>query len=248
MILSGKKAVVTGASRGIGRATAIALAREGAEVVVNYVSNRTAALEVEKEIKDAGGRAYLVQADVSVQSGADALFREVDARFDRLDILVNNAAIAHLAPLEKTTLDIWNRVVQTNLTSILLCTQAAAERMIPKEYGRIVNISSIGGITGIEIDPAYAAAKAGVIGLTKSTARSLGRHNITVNVICPGFTETDMSSTLPSGARTWTIEEAALHRIGTPQDVADVILFFASDLSRYVTGQTLLVDGGTAIF
>jgi 3-oxoacyl-[acyl-carrier protein] reductase len=248
MILAGKKAVVTGASRGIGRATAIALAREGAEVIVNYVSNRTAALEAEKEIKDAGGKVHLVQADVSVQSGVDTLFHEVDARLGRLDILVNNAAIAHLAPLDKTTIEIWNRVVQTNLTSILLCIQAAAQRMIPQNYGRIVNISSIGGVTGIEIDPAYAAAKAGVIGLTKSTARSLGRHNITVNVICPGFTETDMSSGLPKEARSWTIEEAALHRIGTPQDVADVILFFTSDLSRFVTGQTLLVDGGTAIF
>jgi 3-oxoacyl-[acyl-carrier protein] reductase len=247
MNLTGKKALVTGASRGIGRATAIALAREGAEVIVNYISNQTAALEVEKEITRSGGLAHLVRADVSVQSGVDALFRAVDTYLGGLDILVNNAAIAHLASLGQATVEIWNRILQADLTSTFLCTQAAALRMIPKKYGRIVNISSIGGVTGIEIDPSYASAKAGVIGLTKSTARALGRHNITVNVICPGLIETDMSSMLPEEAKAWTIQEAALHRIGAPEDVADAILFFASDLSRHVTGQTLLVDGGTSI-
>ncbi len=247
MDFNGKKALVTGASRGIGRATAIALAREGADVVVNYAKSRTAAMEVKAAIEGFGKRALVVQADVSLQSGVDVLFKEIDEQFGGLDILVNNAAISELAPLEQSTVEIWDRVLQADLRSAFLCTQAAALRMIPKKYGRIVNISSIGGVLGIELDPAYAAAKAGVLGLTKSTARALGRHNITVNCICPGLIVTDMSNTLPDEARTWTIQEAALHRLGEPEDVADAILFFASDYARHVTGQTLLVDGGTAM-
>ncbi len=247
MDLSGKVALVTGASRGIGRATALALAREGADVIVNYIRSRAAAIEVKETIEGRGRRAIAVQADVSIPTEVEGLFREIDRHFGRLDILVNNAAISHIAPLDQAAADVWNRVIQADLTSAFLCTQAAAFRMIPKRYGRIVNISSIGGVLGMEIDPAYSAAKAGVLGLTRSTARALGRHNITVNAICPGFIETEMSSTLPGEARTWTIQESALHRIGATEDVADAILFFASDYSRHVTGQTLLMDGGVAM-
>jgi 3-oxoacyl-[acyl-carrier protein] reductase len=247
MDLSGRTALVTGSSRGIGRATAIALAREGADVIVNYVRNQAAAMEVKEAIEGHGRHAMAVQADVSIPSEVEALFKEIDTHFGRLDILVNNAAISHIALLEETTVNLWNNVIQGDLTSAFLCTQAAALRMIPKKYGRIVNISSIGGVLGMEIDPAYSAAKSGLLGLTRSTARSLGRHNITVNAVCPGLVETDMSSILPEEVRPWTIQESALHRIGVAEDVADAILFFASDYSRHVTGQTLLVDGGVAM-
>jgi 3-oxoacyl-[acyl-carrier protein] reductase len=247
MDLSGKRALVTGASRGIGRATAIALAREGADVMVNYFRSRAAAMEVKEAIEGYGRRAVVVQADVSVPSEVERLFREIDTHFGGLDILINNAAISHIATLEQSTEESWNAVLQGDLTSMFLCTQAAAVRMIPKRYGRIVNISSIGGVLGIEIDPAYGAAKAGVLGFTKSIARALGRHDITVNAVCPGYIETDMSAALPDQARAWSIQESALHRLGVPEDVADAIVFFASDYSRHITGQTILVDGGVAM-
>jgi 3-oxoacyl-[acyl-carrier protein] reductase len=247
MELRGKIALVTGASRGIGRATAIALGRAGAEVIVNYHQNSKAAAEVVEVIEAVGGEAMAVQADVFSPAGVAAVFSQIEESFGKLDILVNNAAVAHLAPLDVVTLELWNKVVSADLTGPFLCIQAAARLMIPKKYGRIVNISSIGAIHGIEVDPAYAAAKAGLLGLTRSTARALGRHNITVNCVCPGLIETDMSSHLPHEARTYAIGESALHRIGVPEDVADVILFFASDYSRHVTGQTILADGGVAM-
>ncbi len=247
MDLSGKRALVTGASRGIGRATAIALAREGADVMVNYFRSRAAAMEVKEAIEGHGRRAVVVQADVSVSADVEALFREVDKHFGGLDILINNAAISHIATLEDSTEKSWNETLQGDLTSMFLCTKAAAARMIPKKYGRIVNISSIGGVIGIDIDPAYGAAKAGVLGFTKSIAKALGRHNITVNAVCPGYIETDMSAVLPDFARAWNLQESALQRIGVPEDVADAIVFFASDYSRHITGQTILVDGGVAM-
>jgi 3-oxoacyl-[acyl-carrier protein] reductase len=247
MDFSGRVAMVTGGGRGIGRATALALARAGADVIVNYVQNENAAMEVVKGVRAFGRRSVMVRADVGNPSDVERLFDEADRAFDRLDILINNAAIGTLKPLEKIAPDFWDSVLRVDLTGPFLCTQAAARRMIPRKYGRIVNVSSIGGVLGIGMDPPYSAAKAGLLGLTKSTARYLGPHNITVNTVSPGPTETELSAKLPEEMRVNVAKSSALGRMGTPEDVADAILFFASDYSRHVTGQMILVDGGIAM-
>jgi 3-oxoacyl-[acyl-carrier protein] reductase len=169
----------------------------------------------------------------------------LDRVFGKLDILINNAGLGIPKPLEEITLEFWDNILDIDLTGPFLCTQAAAQRMIPRKYGRIVNISSIGGVRGMDIDPAYTAAKAGLLGLTKSTARYLGKHNITVNSVCPGPTDTDLPRQhLPAEMRLAVAKSSALGREAAPEDVADAILFFASDFSRHVTGQMILVDGG----
>jgi 3-oxoacyl-[acyl-carrier protein] reductase len=225
----------------------VALARSGADVCVNYLRNRDAAAEVVDVIKGLGRRAIAVQADVGDESAVEALFAESDERLGKLDILINNAGTGTITPLEKVTVDFWNDILRTDLTGPFLCTRAAARRMVPRGYGRIVNVSSIGGVLGIAIDPAYSAAKAGLLGFTKSAARYLGRHNITVNSVCPGPTDTDLNRTLPEEMRIGVAKASALGREGTPEDVADAILFFASDYSRHVTGQMILVDGGISM-
>ncbi len=247
MDLSGKVALVTGGSRGIGRATALALARAGADVIVNYVRNREAAAGVVQGIEALGRRAIAVQANVGDPSEVNALFARVDEAFGSLSILINNAGTGTITPLEEVTVDFWNHILQTDLTGPFLCTQAAARLMVPRRYGRIVNVSSIGGVLGMGVDPAYTAAKAGLLGFTKSAARYLGKHNITVNSVCPGPTDTDLNRTLPEEMRAGVASASALGRMGTPEDVADAILFFASDYSRHVTGQMILVDGGISM-
>jgi 3-oxoacyl-[acyl-carrier protein] reductase len=244
MDFTGKVALVTGAGRGIGRATALALAKKGADVVVNYLHNDEAAGEVVAQIDALGRRALAVQADVGDPDQVGELFAQSDRMFDRLDILVNNAGTGTLKPLDEISVDFWNDILRIDLTGPFLCTQAAARRMIPKKYGRIVNVSSIGGVRGIGDDPAYTAAKSGLNGFTKSMARHLGKHNIIVNTVAPGPTDTDLNRTLPQGMREGIAKASALGRMGTPEDVADAILFFASDYARQVTGQLILVDGG----
>lgn len=244
MDLSGKVALVTGGGRGIGRATALALARAGADVVVNYVRNHEAAMEVVQGIEALGKRAVAVQANVGVPSEVEALFGRADEAFGALSILINNAGTGTLKPLEEVTVDFWNQMLQIDLTGPFLCTQAAVRRMVPRRYGRIVNVSSIGAVVGIGLDAPYTAAKAGLLGFTKSSARYLGRHNITVNSVCPGPTDTDLGRALPEEMRTGVANRSATGRISTPEEVADAILFFASDYCRQVTGQTILVDGG----
>ena len=245
MDFTGKVALVTGGARGIGRATALALARAGADVLVNYLQNHDAAAEVSEMIQSLGRKSVVVQANVGSQSEVEAMFAQLDKAFGKLDILVNNAGTGIPKPLEEITLDFWNSILQVDLTGTFLCTQAAAKRMIPRKYGRIVNVSSIAGVRGMEIDPAYTAAKAGVLGFTKSIARYLGKYNITVNSICPGSIDTDLPRQfLPEEIRVGVAKSSALGRIGQPEEVADAILFFASDYSRYVTGQMILVDGG----
>jgi 3-oxoacyl-[acyl-carrier protein] reductase len=251
MDLSGKVALVTGGTRGIGRATALALARAGANVVVNGLQNPDAQAEVVEMIERLGRKSIYVRADVGNRSDVEALFRELDRVFGKLDILVNNAGMGGaLTPLEEITDDFWSSIFHVNLTGPFLCTQAAARRMISKEYGRIVNVSSIAAVQGLAMHPTYSAAKAGLLGFTKSTARYLGKYNITVNAVSPGPTDTE----LPEGQLAWrqklreeTARSSALGRVGTPEEVADTILFFASDYSRHVTGQMLLVDGGIAM-
>jgi 3-oxoacyl-[acyl-carrier protein] reductase len=195
-------------------------------------------------IEALGRKAVAVQGNVGNESEVAAMFEQLDRVFGKIDILINNAGTGKLISLEDMTLDFWNTILQVDLTGPFLCTQAAAARMIPIKYGRIVNISSIGGVRGIPLDPSYTAAKAGLLGFTKSTARYLGKHNITVNALCPGPIDTELSRNLPKEMREHSVKSSALGRMGTPKDVADAILFFASDYSRHVTGQMILVDGG----
>jgi 3-oxoacyl-[acyl-carrier protein] reductase len=245
MDFTGKVALVTGGARGIGRETSLALARAGADVLVNYLQNRDAAAQVVERIQGMGRKSVAVQANVGKQSEIEAMFEQLDKVFGKLDILINNAGIGVPIPLEEITLDFWDNILQVDLTGPLLCTQAAAKRMIPRKYGRIVNVSSIAGVNGMDIDPAYSAAKAGLLGFTKSMARYLGKHNITVNSVCPGPTDTELPRKhLPEEKRTAIAKASALGRMGKPEEVADAILFFASDYSRQVTGQMILVDGG----
>jgi 3-oxoacyl-[acyl-carrier protein] reductase len=245
MDFSGKVALVTGGGRGIGRATAIALARGGADVVVNYLQNAEAAAGTVELIRGLGRKALAIAANVGKRPEVERLFQEMDASFPRIDILINNAGTGALVPLESITTEFWDSVLQVDLTGPFLCTQAAALRMIPHKYGRIVNISSIAGINGMDVDPTYTAAKAGLLGFTKSAARYLGKHNITVNSVCPGPTDTELSrKEIPEAVRARVAKSSALGRMGTPEEVADAILFFASDYSRHVTGQTVVVDGG----
>jgi len=245
MDFTGKVALVTGGGRGIGRATALALAKAGADVLVNCLQNRAAAAQVVEMIQSFGRRSVAVQADVGKRPEVETLFEQLDKVFGKLDILVNNAGTGIPKPLEEITPDFWESILQVDLTGPFLCTQAAAQRMIPRKYGRIVNVSSIAGVRGMDIDPAYTAAKAGLLGFTKSVARYLGKYNITVNSVCPGPTDTDLPRKhLPEEMRTGVAKTSALGRVGKPEDVADAILFFASDYSRQVTGQMILVDGG----
>jgi 3-oxoacyl-[acyl-carrier protein] reductase len=245
MDFSGKVALVTGGGRGIGHATALALARGGADVVVNYLQNSEAAAHTVELIRRLGRKALAVAANVGQHKEVERLFEEIDANFSRIDILINNAGTGALKPLEAVSPEFWDHVLQVDLTGPFLCTQAAARRMIPNNYGRIVNISSIAGINGMDVDPTYTAAKAGLLGFTKSAARYLGKHNITVNSVCPGPTDTELSrKEIPEEVRARVARSSALRRMGTPEDVADAILFFASDFSRHVTGQTVAVDGG----
>jgi 3-oxoacyl-[acyl-carrier protein] reductase len=243
----GKVALVTGGGRGIGRATALALARGGADVLVNYLENHKAANDVVKEIQAMGRKAVAAQANVGNQSEVTAMFQQLDQALGPIDILINNAGTGVPIPLEEIGIDFWNNILKVDLTGAFLCAQAAAARMIPRKYGRIVNVSSIGGVQGIAIDPAYSAAKAGLLGFTKSIARGLGKHNITVNAVSPGPIDTELNRKLPEEMRQRVADSSALGHIGQPEDVADAILFFASDYSRHVTGQMILVDGGIAM-
>lgn len=244
MNFKNKVAIITGASRGIGRATALAMAKRGADILVNYYRSDQAAHEVADEITAMGRKAIAVHADIGDPHDIDLMFQEFDEHFDRLDVLVNNAGDAHLIPLENLTVDIWDDIMSLDLRGPFLCAKAAAKRMVPRKYGRIVNISSIAMTRGMEDDPAYAAAKSGMHGFTKSIARYLGKHNITVNTVAPGPIDTELAKKIPDEIRKAVAASSPLGKEGTPEDVADAILFFASDLSRHVTGQYILVDGG----
>jgi 3-oxoacyl-[acyl-carrier protein] reductase len=254
MRFDGKVAVVTGASRGIGRAAALAFAREGCTVVVNYNRNQQKARDVVDAIKAVKSRAIAVRCDVSVRSEVDLMFKTVVDEFGKVDILVNNAGIAIMAPILETTDDVWDRTLNTNLKSVLLCTQVVARHMMQRKYGKIVNISSNSGF-GIARwgETAYAASKAGVIQLTKSAALELGQYGINVNCVAPGSIDSEMlRGDLTEEKYAELIEGrkkiSSLGAIGKPEDVANAVLFFASDDSRFITGKTLLVDGGRRDF
>ena len=244
MLLDGKTALVTGASRGIGRAIAIRLASEGAAVAINYAGNVKAAEEVKAVIEAAGGRAMLVQADVADSTAVDAMIKAVIEAFGQIDILVNNAGITRDGLLMRMKEEDWDAVINTNLKGIFHCTKAVSKLMMKKRYGRIVNMASVVGLIGNAGQSNYAAAKAGVIGFSKSMARELASRGITVNMVAPGFIDTDMTAVLPDKVREAMVADIPLGKIGTPENVADAVVFLVSDQAPYITGQTINVDGG----
>jgi len=242
--LEGKSALVTGASRGIGAGIAKRLAAEGAAVAVNYSGSKAAADAVVTEIEAAGGRAVALQADVSDPAACTALVEAAIEHFGALDIVVNNAGIARDGLMVRMSDEDWSAVISTNLSSVFSITRAVARPFMKQRSGCIINITSVIGLVGNAGQANYAAAKAGVIGLTKSAARELAPRGVRVNAIAPGFIATDMTDELPEAVREAAKHQIALREFGTVEDIASAVAFFASDDARYVTGQTLAVDGG----
>ena len=243
-MLEGRAAVVTGASRGIGRAIATQLARLGAGVVINYRTNAEAAAQVVEEITAAGGTAEAVEADVARAEAVEALFRGALARFGRCDILVNNAGIIRDNLLLRLEAADFDAVLETNLKGAFLCARAALKPMLRQRFGRIVNLSSVVGLHGNAGQTNYAAAKAGLIGLTRSLAKEVGSRQITVNAVAPGFIETDITAHLGDATRTALLERIPLGRLGTVEDVAGLVGFLCTPAAGYITGQVIAVDGG----
>lgn len=241
-LLTGKVAIVTGASRGIGRAIALQLAEIGAKVVVNYANSSGAADELVAQIASTGGEAIAVQADVSKAEQMDALFSTVMAQWGRVDILVNNAGITRDTLLLRMKPEDWQAVIDTNLTGVFLATRLASKIMLKQKSGRIINIASVAGQMGNPGQANYSAAKAGVIGFTKTVAKELATRGITVNAVAPGFIATDMTNDLKVEG---ILQYIPLGRYGQPEEVAGMVRFLASDAAAaYITGQTFNVDGG----
>ncbi|MFT9599202.1 3-oxoacyl-[acyl-carrier-protein] reductase [Mesobacillus sp.] len=244
MRLEGKVALVTGASRGIGREIAFELAREGASVAVNYAGSESKALEVVEEIKAMGRDAFAIQADVSNSESVTDMTKETIERFGKIDILVNNAGITKDNLLMRMKESEWDDVININLKGVFLCTKAVTRQMMKQRSGRIINISSIVGVSGNPGQANYVAAKSGVIGLTKTSAKELSSRGITVNAVAPGFITTDMTDKLNEDVKTEMLKQIPLARFGEPKDIARTVIFLASEDSAYMTGQTLHVDGG----
>jgi acetoacetyl-CoA reductase/3-oxoacyl-[acyl-carrier protein] reductase len=241
--LNGKTALVTGASRGIGRAIAIELAREGARVAVNYQSNDAKAQEVLDEIAKFGGSAMLAKANVGVPQEARAMVQRVADEFNHLDILVNNAGITRDAMLRKMTDENWLEVIQTNLNACFYCTSAVIPVMTAQSYGRIVNISSLNGQVAAVGQANYSASKGGIIAFTRTAAMELARSGITVNVVAPGYTETDMFAKVPDDIQIQIKSKIPLSRFAQPEEIAKAVIFLVAD-GDYITGQQINVNGG----
>lgn len=240
--LDGQTALVTGGGRGIGRAIAIALAEAGAQVVVNYANSASAADAVVEQITAAGGSAYALKANVSIEAEVDGLIKTVLERSGRIDVLVNNAGITRDGLLMRMKTDDWQSVIELNLSGVFLCSRAVARPMLKQKSGRIINITSVVGLIGNAGQANYAAAKAGVIGLTRSTAKELASRGITVNAVAPGFIATDMTKDLNAEL---ILKDIPLGTFGTQEQVAGAVRFLAADpAAAYITGQVLQVDGG----
>lgn len=244
MLLKGKNALVTGSSRGIGRAIALELGRLGANVAVNYAGNEAKAQEVVDELEKMGVQAIKIQADVTDEEAVKKMVKEVIQTFGSLEILVNNAGITRDNLLMRMKEEEFDEVIDTNLKGAFLCTKAVVRQMMRQKYGRIINIASIVGISGNPGQANYVAAKAGLIGLTKSNAKELASRNILVNAVAPGFITTDMTDELSDEQKEAIFRLIPLERFGEPEDVANVVGFLASDKAKYITGQTIHVDGG----
>ncbi|MFC2950143.1 3-oxoacyl-[acyl-carrier-protein] reductase [Virgibacillus sediminis] len=243
-MLNGKNALVTGASRGIGRAIALELAGKGANVAINYAGNEAKAQEVAQEVENLGGRALTIQADVADESEVKEMVKQVTKEFGSLDILINNAGITRDNLLMRMKEDEFDQVINTNLKGVFVCTKAVTRQMMKQKAGKIVNVASIVGVSGNPGQANYVAAKAGVIGFTKSTAKELASRNILVNAVAPGFITTDMTDKLSEDQKEEMLPMIPLRRLGTPQNVADVVRFLVSDDAEYITGQTIHIDGG----
>jgi 3-oxoacyl-[acyl-carrier protein] reductase len=243
-MLDGKVVLVTGGSRGIGRAIALKMAKHGANVAINYAGNANAANEVAALIQGLGKESLTLRADVANASEVNAMVDQVVDKFGKIDILVNNAGITRDNLLLRMKDEEWDEVIDTNLKGVFHCIKAVARPMMKQRAGRIINIASVVAAMGNAGQANYTAAKAGVIGLTKTAARELAPRNITVNAIAPGFIETDMTAVLPEDVKEKLKAQIPLSRFGQPDDVAELAVFLASDGAAYITGQTIFVDGG----
>lgn len=242
--LTGRAALITGSSRGIGRAIALQLARQGASIAVNYLSNEDAAKEVQETIRSYEGQAVIVQGDVSDPGQAERVVDTAQESFGRLDILVNNAGFNRDTLLLRMSVQDWDEVMSTNLRAAFLCTKAALRHMLKQRSGRVINIGSVSGIAGNAGQANYAAAKAGLVGFTKAVAREMGSRGITCNIVVPGLVQTELTEHIPKQVRDMAMERIFVGRLGTPDDVAASVAFLASDGASYISGQSLVVDGG----
>ncbi len=247
MMLKDKVAVVTGGSRGIGRAIALTLGREGAKVLINYRGNESAALETLEELKKGGGEGEIFKADVSVEEEVEKMFNFVLEKWGRLDILVNNAGVTRDNLLIRMKPEEWDQVLDINLKGVFLCTKAAVRIMLKQRSGKIINISFVIGLRGNIGQANYSAAKAGIIGFSKSVAKEVASRGINVNVVAPGFITTDMTEVLSEEMKKKALEAIPLGRFGSPQDVANAVKFLVSEDANYITGVVLTVDGGLSI-
>ena len=244
MILKKKNALVTGGSRGIGRATAIELSKEGANVIITYNSNEEKAKEVIKEIEKNGVKGLAIKADVSSEEDVKSMMKTIKSQFDSIDVWVNNAGVTKDNLLIRMKSEDWDKVINTNLKGVYLCTKAVVRGMMKKRHGKIVNIASVVGISGNAGQGNYSASKAGVIGFTKSIAKELGSRGINVNGVAPGFVETDMTEVLSEDIKEQSLKLIPLNRFAKPEDIANVVVFLCSEKANYITGQIINVDGG----
>ena len=247
MDLTGKSALVTGASRGIGRAIAVALARAGADVAINYAGNAEAAQHTEELCSAYGANTLVLKADVANAEECKTMVEQAKERFGKIDILVNNAGITRDKLMIGMSETDFMDVINTNLKGAFLCTQLVSKLMLKQRCGRIINLSSVVGLHGNAGQVNYAASKAGVIGMTKSAAKELASRNITVNAVAPGMIETDMTAVIPEKAKEAMMVSIPAGRAGKPEEIADMVVFLASDKAAYITGQVISVDGGMGI-
>ena len=243
-MLKGKVALVTGASRGIGRAIALALAENGAAVAVNYSSSESSALEVAELIRKNGGKAEIFKAGINIETEVEEMFSAIEKSLGPVDILVNNAGITKDNLLMRMKTEEWDSVIDVNLKGAFLCTRRAVKGMMKNRYGKIINISSVVGFAGNAGQFNYSATKAGIIGMTKSAALECASRGIRVNAVAPGFIETDMTASLSDDVKAAYMEKIPLKSLGKPEDIANAVVYLASPLSDYMTGQTLHLNGG----